>query len=77
MKYLNHNIKDHAKQGGYARSNSLSPSRRKEIASLAASKRWERKHHVCDYTCRCTCGVRMQKHSKFSECKTPACEKII
>jgi len=72
--------------GNKARTQKVSPERRKQIASIAAKARWEkhnqreallkqREAHVCDYSCRCVnCGARIAKHNKYSECQSPVCK---
>lgn len=75
------NIGSLSVEGNKARSEKLSPEVRQSIARSAAKARWDKyrlkKNHVCDYACRCTCGVSMLKHSKYSECQNPKCTKII
>jgi hypothetical protein len=75
MKKFNMDIKQYASMGGVKRSENLSPSRKREIASIAAKARWAKKNHVCDYSCRCVnCGARIVKHNKYSECQNPVCK---
>ena len=77
MKY---DIKKHSKKANTARNAKLTPSQRKEIASIAAKARWaehnRRKNHKCNFNCRCVCGSYLDRHSRYSECKEPKCESL-
>jgi len=70
---MNKNIKEHSKQGGFARAKSMSPQERSESARTASKARWKKyrliKNHVCDRYCICdVCGRIKTKgaHTKFS-----------
>ena len=78
---MNKDIKDHASKGGTNRAKNLTPQQRSESASIAAKARWtayrEKKNHICDYGCRCICGVFLQRHSTHSECQNQECTNLV
>ena len=76
---MRYDISKHSRQANAARNEKLTPEKKAEIARKAANTRWEehrrRKNHKCDPICRCVCGVYMNVHSQFSECKEPKCDE--